>query len=138
MAAPKKKQGGSCRRWFSRLILDAHKRPFANLANASTALENDDALSGAFTRDLMTRCTLLARRLPGDDGAEPLPRPVRDCDVARVQRYIQAIGLPRIGRETISDAIDLAAENRARHPLRDWLDGLQWDGRPRLDSWLSV
>lgn len=130
------KQGDSRRPWFSRLILDDHKRPFPNLANASIALEKDDALSGAFERDLMTRCTLLTRRLPGDHGAEPLPRPVRDCDIARVQRYLQAIGLPRIGRETISDAIDLAAENRAQHPLRNWLDGLVWDGRRRLDTWL--
>ncbi len=133
----RQKQVGSRRPWFARLILDDHKRPFANLANAAVALENDDALSGAFTRDLMARCTLLSRRLPGEDGAEPLPRPVRDCDVARVQRYLQTIGLPRMGREAIGDAIELVAEKCARHPLRDWLDSLVWDKRQRLGSWLA-
>lgn len=27
-------------------------------------------------------------------------------------------------------------ENRV-HPVRDWLDGLRWDGTPRLERWLS-
>jgi predicted P-loop ATPase len=124
--------------WFSRLACDAHRRPYANLANAVIVLKNDEALKGAFARDLMSRVTTVTARLPGDQSADAPPRPVRDCDVARVQRYLQLLGLPRIGRETINDAIDLVAEDHAHHPVRDWLSSLQWDHKKRLDSWLSV
>lgn len=31
--------------------------------------------------------------------------------------------------------IDVAHQNRF-HPVREWLDALQWDGRPRIDDWL--
>ncbi len=33
--------------------------------------------------------------------------------------------------------LDEAMANR-RHPVREYLDGLEWDGTPRLDTWLNV
>ena len=128
----------SGRSWFSKLVCDDRKRPYANLANATLALENDVALKGAFARDLMSRTTMVAARLPGDNAANVLPRPIRDCDIARVQRYLQELGLPRIGREVINDAIELRANDCPTHPLRDWLCKLVWDKRGRFDAWLSV
>ncbi len=32
---------------------------------------------------------------------------------------------------------DMARRNR-RHPVREFIDGLRWDGAPRLDRWLST
>ncbi len=124
--------------WFSKLVCDERGRPYANLANAATALENDPRLSESFARDEMARVTMLTARLPGDDDEGALPRPVNDRDAARAQRYLQSLGLPRIGREAIGDAIDLVADDRKSHPLRDWLSALQWDKRPRLEGWLST
>jgi len=37
-------------------------------------------------------------------------------------------------RQTVEDV----ARQNAFHPVRDYLDGLQWDGTPRLDSWLTT
>lgn len=124
--------------WFQMLVVDGHGRPYANLANAATAVENDPALRDVFARDLMSRVTMLTASIPGAPNADDFPRPVRDSDIARVQRYLQELGLPRIGREAIGDAIDLRAESRASHPLRDWLGSLEWDGQRRLDGWLNV
>ncbi|MGP3712316.1 VapE domain-containing protein [Brucella sp. RRSP16] len=39
-------------------------------------------------------------------------------------------------KDKITDAIGLIAERNAYHPVRDYLDGLEWDGVPRLDTWL--
>lgn len=39
-------------------------------------------------------------------------------------------------KDKIVDALALIAERRAYHPVRDYLDGLSWDGVPRIDIWL--
>lgn len=40
------------------------------------------------------------------------------------------------GKEFIFDALRIRCLNYTFDPVRDYLDGLQWDGRPRLDDWL--
>lgn len=39
-------------------------------------------------------------------------------------------------RAALSEAIDTVADSRRFHPVRDWLNGLQHDGKPRLEKWL--
>jgi predicted P-loop ATPase len=34
--------------------------------------------------------------------------------------------------------VELRARERSFHPIRDHLDGLQWDGRDRISKWLVV
>jgi predicted P-loop ATPase len=46
------------------------------------------------------------------------------------------VGVPKIGREIMGQAIQLCAQERSFHPVRDYLDELKWDGLQRLDSWL--
>jgi hypothetical protein len=39
---------------------------------------------------------------------------------------------------TVKDAVYTLANHRRYHPVRDYLDSLQWDGKPRIDTWLHV
>lgn len=40
------------------------------------------------------------------------------------------------GKQTILDAHDLVMKQSSYHPVRDYLNGLVWDGTPRLDTML--
>lgn len=42
-----------------------------------------------------------------------------------------------VGREKFSQWLDEMAYESRRHPLRQYLSGLKWDGTPRVDSWLA-
>jgi len=42
------------------------------------------------------------------------------------------------GVSNAMDALYRACEENAFHPVLDYLDGLKWDGKPRLDSWLMT
>ena len=75
-------------------------------------------------------------RAPDADPVQPPPHETNDDDIARLQECLQFMGLPRVGREIVGQAIEVFARERRFHPVRDWLDGLEWDGVSRFDRWL--
>ncbi len=44
--------------------------------------------------------------------------------------------LPSCSRQTLEEAVRIVAHNHVYHPVRDYLTSLQWDGTPRLNTWL--
>ena len=42
------------------------------------------------------------------------------------------------GKEPTRDAAETLAIENAFHPIRNHLDGLKWDGEPRLDRWMTT
>jgi predicted P-loop ATPase len=122
---------------------DERGRVLPNLANCMLVLRQDPRICNAFAFDQMARTTMLVAGLPElgstvhGNSFERI-RPVTDTDVTQLQEYLQLAGIPKMGRETVHSAVDYRAEECGFHPVRDYLDGLRWDGKPRLDSWLSV
>ena len=55
-----------------------------------------------------------------------------------IQKWLQHAGLERIPRHTVRDAVDLCARRQSFHPLRDYLESLRWDGKPRVNVWLTT
>ena len=43
-----------------------------------------------------------------------------------------------VGVEIASQAVQVAAKSHSFHAVRDYLNGLQWDGTERLSTWLSL
>ena len=115
--------------WLSGAICDDRGRPLAVLANAMLALRGAPELADALTFDEMMRAPILNRQLPLADGAMrttagALPRPIQDTDASQLQEWLQHAGLPKIGRDTVHQGVHLRAQERAFHPIRDWLE---WD-----------
>ena len=48
---------------------------------------------------------------------------------------MQEKGLAQIGKEIVSDAIEVYARERPFHPIRDRLNLIEWDGEQRLSTW---
>ncbi|PCH80313.1 MAG: hypothetical protein COB90_08645 [Hyphomicrobiales bacterium] len=42
-----------------------------------------------------------------------------------------------ISRGLMADTLELMGENNSYHPVADYLDGLVWDKKPRLDGWIE-
>jgi predicted P-loop ATPase len=62
---------------------------------------------------------------------------VQDVDVTAIQEWFQFKGFCTIGRGVVHDVIDFRAHEGRFHPVRDYLDQLHWDGKPRVGQWLS-
>ena len=55
-----------------------------------------------------------------------------------VQEWLQRAGLTTVSKDTVHQAVDARARERAFHPVRDYLNALRWDGRKRVATWLHV
>jgi hypothetical protein len=126
--------------WLKNCQRDDKGSLVPNLANAMVALRSAPELAQCFATDKMLGVPILTAEVPGfgAPASPPLeaPRPVADVDVTRAQEWLQLVGLRRIAKETVHQAVDLRADERAFHPVRIYLDGLVWDGRPRVKRWL--
>src|SRR5205807_1751078 len=79
---------------------------------------------------------VLLKPLP-DAAAGIIPRQVRDVDVTALQEWLQLAGLNSLSQEATHQAVDLRASQCPFHPVRDYLDGLRWDGKARVAKWLT-
>ena len=114
--------------WLAQCVLGETGKPLAVLANALAAVRA--VMPHAFAYNEMLRAPLLMQ--PLEDRLEPLPRPVTDVDVGIVQERLQHLGLKRLSKDIVHQAVDVRAHERRFHPVKDYLDGLQWDGVARL------
>lgn len=102
--------------------------PLATLSNAVAILENDPALAGLVWFD-----EFLSRVMTEDP-----PREWGDADDLHLALYMQRdIGISRIGREIISQAVMAISHRKPRNCVRDWFDGLEHDGTPRIDQFFA-
>jgi predicted P-loop ATPase len=128
--------------WYSQCIVGAQGQVLGNLANALLALRSDSDCQGMVKYDEMLGAPMLCRPVPrhgavrsGPDVFEP--RPVRDDDVVAIQEWLQIEGIPTVSKDTTHSAVDLIAQENKFHPVREYLDGLVWDGTDRLPEWLN-
>jgi predicted P-loop ATPase len=121
--------------WLDECATSASGQPFANLANSLIALRKDEVIADCFAFDEMLQNTILVAPLQGQTDLQEV-RPVTDVDVGILQEYLQEAGLARLGKDTAHQAVDIRAHECAFHPVREYLEGLEWDGSPRLNSWL--
>ena len=110
--------------------------PLPNLFNAMIALRGCPELAGLVRYDEMARSVILVKQVPNTP-ADAVPRHIKDADVLAVQEELQLVGLRRIAKATVQDAVQLAAEQDRFHPVRDYLNSLAWDGTKRIRGWLG-
>lgn len=62
---------------------------------------------------------------------------IKDIDILLVKRWMADT---EFGIEPSKDAIlegtAIVAHRKRIHPVREWLDGLKWDGVPRINTWI--
>jgi predicted P-loop ATPase len=120
--------------WLKDCILNGSGKPLPNLANALTALRA--VLADAFAYDEMLCTPMLMKAVADEPGFNP--RPLTDVDVGIIQERLQTLGLERVGKDTMHQAIDVRAYECRFNPVRDYLDNLKWDGTKRLESLFPV
>jgi predicted P-loop ATPase len=127
--------------WYGKAQVNKSGTVESNLANVMLALREDVAFSGVLYFCEMQRATLIRRSILRHSGEKafkgPFPRPITDDDVTAVNEWLQIAGIRHASRDTVFAAVDAIARENAVHPVKEYLNGLRWDGKKRLGTWLS-
>lgn len=122
--------------WMLKLDRNANGVPTANIKNYALILENDPLLKGRIKNDSFADRTF---------GIAPLPWGNRisiregedftwcDADDAGMRGYFEKL-IPSSNRGKLEDALMNHLATHSFNPVKDYLDGLKWDGTPRLDT----
>lgn len=116
--------------WIGRLTKNGEGRIEKTINNAVLVLENDPLLKGKIVTDEFASCGMINGRVPWnpEDGR----RRWKDADDAGFYRYMETFyGIT--GREKLDNALLLVSSQNRINDVRDYLQGLKWDGNRRLD-----
>jgi hypothetical protein len=105
-------------------------KPLPVLANALIGLRA--VWPDAIAYDEMLCAPMLMQSLTSENIFEA--RPLKDVDVGIIQEELQQRGLKRISKDITHQAVDQRAAERRFHPVREYLDSLEWDGTQRLSK----
>ena len=113
--------------------IDAQGKPIKSMKNLRTLLEHDPQLKNKL------RLNLFSGRID-TAGTMPWKRPGtsvtwNDDDAAQLRIYLEPF-FGKLAKNDILDAVAATASDQAYHPVRDYLNGLKWDGKARLDTLL--
>jgi hypothetical protein len=110
--------------WKAKLRRTDQEKVKALLINADIALRHAPEWEGAFQWDAMRQRVRLVTESP-IGGA--VPRDWTDDDDCRLAIWMQSEGID-VGRDTVGPVVQSLAKECSVHPVRQFLESLQWDG----------
>lgn len=120
--------------WKKRLVMTKTGIIEPSVRNIRLILENDRRLKGKVVKNIFAHRDLVIGDLPWSPFE--FKRDWTDNDDAGLEEFLQVnYGIEHI-RKMLS-AFKLAAVNNSFHPVRDYLNGLVWDGEARIPSLIA-
>lgn len=120
--------------WLSRMTKDGNGRFEKTINNVVLVLENDPLLKGKIATDEFASCGMVLGRVPWNQKDER--RRWEDVDYAGFYRYMEVFyGIT--GREKLDNALMIVSSENRVNDVKQYLQGLEWDGVKRLDTLLS-
>ena len=98
-----------------------------SIRNCLTVFQNDPLLSGAIAKNLLTERVDIVNPI----GYHRIGTAITDTDMNYLLLYLEeTYGLT--SEKKITAAIGIVANENGYHPVRDYLNGLSWDGQERI------
>ena len=120
--------------WILKLTRDGNGKIEKTINNVTTVLENDPLLKGKIVTDEFASCGMATGALPWNGCKEK--RRWKEEDDAAFYRYMETFyGIT--GREKLDNGLLIVSTQNKVNEVKEYLRGLKWDGRKRLDTLLS-
>ena len=117
--------------WHARLATSKEGKPVGSLANVMAALRYAPEWDGVLGYNEFSTETVACAPTPW--GRQP-GHVWKDVDDIYAAEWLQKNGIPA-SVKTCTEAIQAVASESPFHPVKTYLNGLVWDGEPRVDCW---
>lgn len=122
--------------WRHELLINNEGEPRPVLANAIHALRHAPEWEGVLWHNEFATATIARKPPPWvADRSNWQNTPWSDRDDLLVADWMQRHDI-MVPASVAGQAVEAVSRDRMFHPVREYLDGLSWDGVPRIDTWL--
>ncbi len=119
--------------WKGQLLRNENGAPKPLLANAIACLRHAPTWEGVHALDEFAVRTVTLKPTPWNSD----PHAWSDTEDILLAEWLQHEGI-LISRELAGQAVEAVSRERSFHPVKQYLGGLRWDGKPRLSRWLQT
>ena len=111
-------------------------KPLDDVHNWDLLMRHDPVLR-ALARNEMDLTTVTRRPFPWRTVEAGKDDALTNADRARISAHLQrAYNMPRPAQEQLNGVIDMVAQDHSFHPVVEYLEGLEWDGVSRIETYL--
>ena len=117
--------------WIHKMTKDGNGQFEKTINNVVLVLENDPLLAGKIALDEFECHGTVLGALPWDPNTER--RWWTDADMAGFAHYMETFYKIAV-QDKLDKALTVVSNRRRLNVVKDYLEGLSWDGKPRLDT----
>lgn len=111
-------------------------KPLDDVHNWDLLMRHDPVLRG-LARNNMDLTTVTRRQFPWRTVEAGKDDALTNADRAQISAHLQrAYNMPRPAQEQLNGVIDMVAQDHSFHPVVEYLEGLEWDGVSRIETYL--
>lgn len=120
--------------WQSRIQRDKNKKPMPTLWNIQLILNGIMELERFIAHNEFSFMDIWLKDTPWNakGGKE-----VSDVDIRAIKNYFSKHFNFEPAIEKIDEALMIMAHENKFHPVKEYIEGIEWDGVNRLDTWLT-
>lgn len=120
--------------WAEDLMINTKGEYDNSATNINLIMQNDQVLKGLLSLNTFDHKRYVTRDCPWRK-LECIPDPMRDVDYSGIRNYIECVyGITSSLK--IDDSIAIDVERNSYHPIRKYLNELEWDNEKRVDTLL--
>lgn len=132
----KRYDASQSKKWTNSLIMQGN-RPAPQTVNAVIALKQAPQLQNLLKFDEFSQFIICCKAPPwAKPNKEFKEKNWTDTDTRNLQVWMQNKNI-MVGPNQVNDAVDLVAMEKSFHPIKIYLENLEWDQKPRLGKWLT-
>jgi predicted P-loop ATPase len=120
--------------WLSEMDVDGKGNYLCTINNIVLILNNDPMLKGRLALNTFEQREVALKQLPWRE-VNHSTKNLTDTDDAAIRHYIEST-YNISGPNKVQDAVKIVMLRNSFHPVRDYLDALEWDGEERVESLL--